>query len=256
MPDSDQTSSGGRATTDHRPKMAEKKRLLMRTRLLDAAMRVFAEPGTTPPVIDDVIREAKVSRGTFYRYFDSLEQVLVALGQDLSNQMTTDILPLYDILEEPWKRISVGFRVFLVRALLDRKWAGFVTRVDVWPHHALVAEYMARDLESGRATGELDFERIDAATDFLMGASALCIQSILQGTEKVNEYMDACVHMAMASVGYDAATSRRGVAFSLTYLQAWGSGELDLPRPVWALNLNSREGRAFLAYRRAEESRR
>ncbi|MOA22361.1 hypothetical protein D3C78_1429120 [compost metagenome] len=73
-------------------------------------------------MIDDVIREAKVSRCTFYLYFDSLDQVLVALGQDLSNQMTTDILPLYDILEEPWKRISVGFRGFLVHALLGRKW--------------------------------------------------------------------------------------------------------------------------------------
>ncbi|WP_253410664.1 TetR/AcrR family transcriptional regulator [Pseudomonas citronellolis] len=250
--DSEQPSPRGRASPDHRPKMAEKKRLLMRTRLLDAAMRVFAEPGSAAPVIDDVIREAKVSRGTFYRYFDSLDQVLVALGQDLSNQMTTDILPLYDILEEPWKRISVGFRVFLVRALLDRKWAGFVTRVDVWPHHALVAEYMGRDLESGRAAGELHFERLDAATDFLMGASALSIQTILQGVEQPNEYIDACVHMALASLGYDAANCRRGVDFSLGYLQDWGSGALELPRPVWSLNLNSREGREFLAYRRQQ----
>ncbi|MHC6225554.1 TetR/AcrR family transcriptional regulator [Pseudomonas sp. X10] len=250
MPDHERPSPPGRTTPDHRPKMAEKKRLLMRTRLLDSAMRVFAEATGATPVIDDVIREAKVSRGTFYRYFDSLDQVLVALGQDLSNQMTTDILPLYDILEEPWKRISVGFRVFLVRALLDRKWAGFVTRVDVWPHHALVAEYMSRDLESGRAAGLLSFERADAATDFLMGASAHCIQAILQGVENVNAYMDACVHMAMTSVGLDHATCQRGVDFSLTYLQEWGSGALELPRPVWALNLNSREGREFLAYRR------
>lgn len=235
---------------DHRPKMAEKKRLLMRTRLLDAAMRVFADAAGSPPVIDDVIREAKVSRGTFYRYFDSLDQVLVALGQELSNQMTTDILPLYDILEQPWKRLAVGYRVFLVRALLDRKWAGFVTRVDVWQHHALVAEYMRRDLERGRAAGEMAIARIDLASDFLMGAAAHCIQAILQGVDDVNTYMDACVHMALTSVGLDRATCQSGVAFSLDYLQAWGAGELDLPRPAWALNLNSREGRAFLAYRR------
>jgi AcrR family transcriptional regulator len=245
VPDSKQQPS-----PDHRPKMAEKKRLLMRTRLLDAAMRVFAEPGGTTPVIDDVIREAKVSRGTFYRYFDSLDQVLVALGQELSNQMTTDILPLYDILDEPWKRFSVGFRLFLVRALLDRKWAGFVTRVDAWPHHALVAEYMSRDLASGVASGEMKLQRIDAAADFLMGAAAHGIQAILQNVEKANEYMDACVHMAMASVGYDQAACQRNVDFSLAYLQAWGTGALALPRPVWAMNLNSREGQAFLAYRR------
>ncbi|WP_079228518.1 TetR/AcrR family transcriptional regulator [Pseudomonas putida] len=250
MPSHDSIAPAGRTSSDHRPRMAEKKRLMMRTRLLDSAMRVFAEAAGATPVIDDVIREAKVSRGTFYRYFDSLDQVLIALGQELSNQMTTDILPLYDILEDPWKRVSVGFRVFLVRALLDRKWAGFVTRVDVWPHHALVAEYMGRDLESGRATGQLAFARLDAATDFLMGASAHAIQAILQGVDNVNDYMDACVHMALISLGVDPATCQRGVDFSLNYLQDWGSGALELPRPVWALNLNSREGREFLAYRR------
>lgn len=238
------------SSVDHRARIAEKKRLLMRTRLLDSTMRVFAEAAGTTPVIDDVIREARVSRGTFYRYFDSLDQVLIALGQDLSNQMTNDIRPLYDILEEPWQRVSVGFRIFLVRALLDHKWAGFVTRVDVWPHHTLVAECISRDLECGRIAGQLTFQRLDVATNFLMGASAHSIQAILQGVENVNNYMDACVHMAMASVGADPETCQRGVDFSLCYLQNWGAGALNLPRPVWALNLNSHQGREFLAYRR------
>ena len=43
-------------TMDHRTKVAEKKRLLMRTKLIDATMRVFAEHTGPTPVIDDVIR--------------------------------------------------------------------------------------------------------------------------------------------------------------------------------------------------------
>ena len=86
--------------------------MLMRTKLLDAAMRVANEHRGSA-VIDDVIREAKVSRGTFYNYFDSLDDVLVAIGQELSNQMTTDILPIYDVLTEPWQRVAVGFQALL-----------------------------------------------------------------------------------------------------------------------------------------------
>jgi|GEM_PF-1696495 len=233
---------------DHRSKVAEKKRLLMRAKLLDAAMRVYAEHVGSVPVIDDVIREAKVSRGTFYKYFDSLEQVLVALGQELSNQMTSDILPVYDVLTEPWQRAAVGFRVFLVRALLDRKWAGFVTRVDVWPHHTLVARYMAADLEKGKALGQFTFDLVDVATDFLMGASAHAIQAIRQGVPDPNRYMDGSVRMALSSLGCNQQTCEQGAAFSYSYLKSWARGELAAGRPFWAMNMNSKDGRLFLSH--------
>jgi AcrR family transcriptional regulator len=233
---------------DHRSKVAEKKRLMMRTKLIDAATRVFADPPGPMPVIDDVIREARVSRGTFYNYFDSLDQVLAAIGQEFSNQMTADILPVYDVLTEPWQRASVGFRVFLVRALLDRKWAGFMVRPDAWPHHALVAKYMAADLENGKRIGQFRFDNIDAATDFLMGATAKAIQSIRQGLDDPNAYMDAYTRMALASLGCEPRRCDESVAFSLSYLQAWASGQLNASKPLWALNMNSKEGRQFLGH--------
>jgi AcrR family transcriptional regulator len=233
---------------DHRTKVAEKKRMLMRTKLLDAAMRVYGERTGPAPVIDDVIREAKVSRGTFYNYFDSLDQVLAAIAQELSNQMTTDILPVYDVLKEPWQRFSIGFRLFQVRALLDRKWAGYVTRADAWPHNTLVARYMTEDLENGKTAGQFKFDRVDAASNFLLGASAHCIQAIRQGVDDPNAYMDASVRMALAGLGCAADVIERGVSFSLTYLQSWASGELSASKPLWALNMNSKDGRLFLSY--------
>ncbi len=239
---------GRSEVTDHRTKVAEKKRMLMRAKLLDAAMRVYAEHTGPAPVIDDVIREAKVSRGTFYNYFDSLDQVLAAIGQELSNQMTTDILPVYDVLKEPWQRFSVGFRLFQVRALLDRKWAGFVTRAEAWPQNMLVAKYMSGDLENGKAAGQFKFDRVETATHFLLGASAHCIQAIRQGMGEPNAFMDASVRMALASLGCSPDVCERGVTFSLTYLQSWASGELSASRPLWALNMNSKDGRIFLSY--------
>lgn len=233
---------------DHRSKIAEKKRVMMRTKLIDAATRVFADRTGPSPVIDDVIREAKVSRGTFYNYFDSLEQVLAAIGQEFSNQMMADILPAYDVLTEPWQRASVGFRVFLVRALLDRKWAGFMALPDAWPHHTLLAKYMGADLESGKRSGQFHFDDLPAATDFLMGATSQAIQSIRQGVSDPNVYMNACTRMALASLGCTHKLCNDGVAFSLSYLQDWAAGRLDISKPLWALNMNSKEGQLFLDY--------
>ncbi|WP_250517895.1 TetR/AcrR family transcriptional regulator [Caballeronia sp. INDeC2] len=232
---------------DHRSKVAEKKRLLMRTKLIDAATRVFADHAGHP-VIDDVIREARVSRGTFYNYFDSLDQVLAAIGQEFSNQMITDILPAYDVLTHPWQRASVGFRVFLVRALLDRKWAGFMTLPDAWPHHTLLTTYMAADLEAGKRAGIFQFDDVDAAADFLMGATARAIQSIRQGLSDPNAYINAYTRMALASLGCQRELCDEGARFSLAYLQDWASGRLSAAKPLWALNMNSKEGQSFLGY--------
>jgi len=59
----------------------------MRARLLGATMDVCAVANSQgPAVIDDVIRAAKVSRGTFYKHFDSLEQALAELGAQLADE--------------------------------------------------------------------------------------------------------------------------------------------------------------------------
>jgi AcrR family transcriptional regulator len=60
-------------------------------------------------------------RGTFYTYFPSMEEALVALGREVTDQMTIDILPVYDVLTDPVQRISTGMRLFLTRAVTDRR---------------------------------------------------------------------------------------------------------------------------------------
>lgn len=50
-----------------------------RQRLLDIALRLFADNGVHATLVDDIAREADVSRATFYQYFDSRDQVVVEL---------------------------------------------------------------------------------------------------------------------------------------------------------------------------------
>src|SRR5450830_65266 len=213
--------ASGKIVRDHRVEVAEKKRIIMRTRLIDATMRVYANQEGTAPVIDDVLREAKVSRGTFYNYFDSLEDVLAVISQDLSNQMTTEILPVYGILEEPWQRFSVGFRLFLTRAMLDRKWAGFVTRTAAWAEDSLVDRYMSSDIAKGRELGHFFFDDVQVAADFLKGASAHGIQAIYNGVNNPVTYIDYSVRMALASLGCGRPLCEKGVKFSSSYIKAW-----------------------------------
>ena len=55
--------------------------------LSESALLVFAEKGVDVPVIDDVIAAAGVSRGTFYNYFRTNAELLVAAIEELGNEL-------------------------------------------------------------------------------------------------------------------------------------------------------------------------
>ena len=56
-------------------------------RLLDAGMRVFADRGFHAARVDDIVRAARASHGTFYLYFSSKEDLLRALAVQCSEQI-------------------------------------------------------------------------------------------------------------------------------------------------------------------------
>lgn len=57
-------------------------------KLLDAGMRVLAERGYHAARVDDVVRVADVSHGTFYLYFANKEDLFRALAMQCAEEMT------------------------------------------------------------------------------------------------------------------------------------------------------------------------
>ena len=56
-------------------------------KLLDAGMRVFAERGYHAARVDDIVRAARTSHGTFYLYFANKEDLLRALAVDCAETL-------------------------------------------------------------------------------------------------------------------------------------------------------------------------
>src|SRR6058998_992775 len=55
-------------------------------KLLDAGMRVFGERGFHAARVDDIVRAARTSHGTFYLYFASKEDLLRALAVECAQE--------------------------------------------------------------------------------------------------------------------------------------------------------------------------
>ena len=214
---------------DHRVDTAQKKREKMRGRILEATTKVFMQTTDDAPVIEDVVREAQISRGTFYKYFDSLDEALVAAGVAANNKMIADIASVYAFLNEPWQRSSVGFRIFLVRAFQEPGWAAFITRMDAWPHESMISIHMTKDLKRGKELGQFRLDDETVANDFLMGASAGCIQALRRGVADPQAYMDSAVRMLLQALGCSDELTEKAVLFSRKHVAEW----MESKRSVW-----------------------
>jgi AcrR family transcriptional regulator len=79
-------SRGTSATRDRA--MRAQGRKTMR-RLSDAGLRVFARRGYHQARVDDIVRAARTSHGTFYLYFSNKEELFRALAAEVADEMQT-----------------------------------------------------------------------------------------------------------------------------------------------------------------------
>jgi len=168
-------------TEDHRVRVARERRERMRAALLQSVLDVCSTLSPNGVVsIDDVIRHANVARGTFYNYFTSMDEAIAELGLQMADEMTASILPVYDVLESPIMRTASGFQLFLVRGMLQPRWAGFVARLGLLRGNNLFISKVHSDIELGTRTGDYAIASVEMAGDLLMGAKTEALLRIIK----------------------------------------------------------------------------
>jgi AcrR family transcriptional regulator len=79
-------SDGSGGAPASRRELRDQGRRTMR-RLLDAGLRVFGRRGYHAARVDDIVRAARTSHGTFYLYFANKEDLLRALAVDCAHEI-------------------------------------------------------------------------------------------------------------------------------------------------------------------------
>lgn len=101
-----------------------------RARLLDAAARVYADRGFAGATLDDVAREAGLTKGAVYGQFGSKDNLLVALMEERVAAEIAEQIALSDRDETTWKRPLAGSDRFM--AELDEAPDTFRLLVEFW----------------------------------------------------------------------------------------------------------------------------
>ncbi|MEP9387708.1 TetR/AcrR family transcriptional regulator [Mesorhizobium sp. KR9-304] len=112
-----------------RAQIGHEKRARTRAQLLSAANALFARQAVESVIVDDIVREAGVAKGTFYVHFDSLETLTAAVADELVITFDELLQARRLTLSDPALRIAFGCRSFIDKALKDPRWASLVARM-------------------------------------------------------------------------------------------------------------------------------
>jgi TetR/AcrR family fatty acid metabolism transcriptional regulator len=154
-----------------------------RKQIQEAALRVFARKGYRNTVVEDVAKEAGVSKGTIYTYFDRKEELLGAVARGLMAELEGREEAILESDRPPLEKIramlhefvdAVGHREGFANVMLDI-WGAGLRNPDRFgiDFAALYAEYRAllrTLLREAQARGDVPADLTSVAPTVLIGA--------------------------------------------------------------------------------------
>ena len=186
------------------------RRTQTRARLIAAGARVLASRGRDRATIDDFVREANVSRGTFYNYFTTREELLEALWAAYGHDPFLEIQRLCQPIRDPAERLAALARHTLHTAKRDPT-MGWITIALSSQRATLNAELLSfpgPDLQAGEASGAFHFDDLASATDVVVGAVRSGLRAVLE-EERPEHYPEAVCKMILLSLGMTRSDAHR-----------------------------------------------
>ncbi len=182
-----------------------------RAQLVAAATEAFARQGVAATSVADIVRAAGVAQGTFYLYFTSKDDVILAVVAGVAETMLTSLQGRLDTAEMPAKDRLRAFGRLLADLVRDGELSDvtdFIHRAENRTLHDRFAEHllprllplMEQLVADGVTDGSFRVADPRAAAWFVLGG----LQSVeLAGTPHaaLPEAIDAAIDLALAALG-------------------------------------------------------
>ncbi|CDQ41151.1 MULTISPECIES: TetR family transcriptional regulator [Virgibacillus] len=172
------------------PKVSHSYKLEKRQAILAAAKKVFINKGYTHATMEDILTEAKISRGGLYSYFNHLDHIFM----DVLYQEDQQILPTLDYNKSVWNQLTTWIKdqkksiqfnrdsLILARSefflstkyKMDKENASYLKK-----RYELMIEVIKETIQLGEANGEFNpIVSKDAIAQFIIS----CIDGLMLNT--------------------------------------------------------------------------
>ena len=197
----------------------------MRTRLIESALHVFAQKGADAAVIEDVIALAQVSRGTFYNYFRTNEELLGAVVKALGDELLALVEDVVIACQDPAERLATGVRMALHTMQRHPLLAQFVARsgLAMAANNSLAMSYLPRDIQAAIENGRFQLGSVHVGLVLVLGTAhaavtAMTLPPPLSSSLPAN-YPEEVTYHLLLGLGMTKAQARKLVSTPITTVE-------------------------------------
>lgn len=199
-----------RVNLEARARNAELRRERTRERLIAAALSVLADKGPDMVSVEDFVAAAQVSRGTFYNYFPTTDELIAALNDHLTAAYDKKLDAVIAGERDPAMIVAlIPHEVF--RSVAQdpvRAWVALKIEGSAAPRSAVLAARFEALFDWAVAQGRFHDISRPAARTLMFGALRLAIPEMVAGRADLTD-AEEIVAMLLIAYGVDRAEARR-----------------------------------------------
>lgn len=191
-----------RVNLEARAAAAEQRKAQTRERLLEAAVGVIGEKGPDASSIDDFVAAAGVSRGTFYNYFPTSEDLLQAVRLKIGGNLAAVLDRRLPPTMPASSRLATRLHSYMVSVTRDPAWGWVMMRIDGSRLERTPIMEANLDLmfQEGVAAGEFRDLDLAAVRTLVFGAGRMAQRDILLGLSS-DEHAIGVIALVLTALG-------------------------------------------------------
>ena len=189
---------------DHRVRVAALRREEMQLHLLFSGLMLASAHSIYELEVEDVVRYAEVSRGSFYKYFPSLADLYDGLAHRLMQEMAGVIDVMAPQSLDGVSRLACKIRILMRLAVDFPALGNFLAQIQ-WPtqnSHFDVFEDIVGDIKSGINVGRLTDVPVSIGSNMVIGSLIGGIHAMLLEPPSTG-YEDKVTNQVLLGLGMD-----------------------------------------------------
>jgi AcrR family transcriptional regulator len=191
---------------DHRVRVAASRREEMQNTLIFSVLVLSIEKSIHEIDVDDVVQQAQVSRGSFYKYFPSVQASVLALARQLAHELTTEIEAITHQIPDSATRLVVTSKLTMRYLVKVPLLGNFLIQLP-WPSQnpdTNVFKHISADVELGIKEGVFTKMPASIACNLLIGSIIGGVHTMLGKAASSSGYENKVLYPVLIGLGLDS----------------------------------------------------
>jgi AcrR family transcriptional regulator len=187
---------------ERRAEIGQEKCARTRNEILSTAYSLVGRKDGHLTRIEEICASARISRGTFYNYFSSINELFDALAHEISHDINVRIRALLLLMPPGAFRVSTASRLYLHQVRIDQAWGrAMVNLTGTGPQFGLDSlQHVIQAIAEGIELGEFQIPNVEVGCDLVLGTVLSAMMTMVRAPFP-DDYPEMIVRQILIGLG-------------------------------------------------------